>query len=319
MIDNIKAFRKLKKIGNNLDKVDYNEVKSIIKDSIQKIPICTAKVNKGHFIDRARINKGNDLFDCESQVSYIKDKKVIDEYLTEFGRANKPHEVMFYGSVISTLIEQPRMTALWETSELLADKNSVNVKGQLFTISRFDITENFEVLELVFSRQAIKNNPDIKRSFEFQMKNVEAAFPELVEYSKELLIFFSEQFSRKKKTHHDYKISCAYSELVLDNYKTPSGEYLAGISFPSVQSGLIGHNLALKPVSVDKYLKLSGVWTVKIHKNRKKAIVNNHKFVSSFGANNCNFQWEDTNPINVRPYPEIEKELTNKGCLGFWI
>lgn len=317
MKEQVNAFKKLVRLSNSLKRVNYEDIKLIIRESIQKIPLCIGNIRKGYYIDRARINEGDKLYYCEKQVSYISDPEVINNYLTEFGRANKPHEPIFYGSIISTLVEQPRMTALWETSKLLQKKCSINIGGELFTISRFDIVEDFKILEMVFSKKAIQVNPDIRRRFQDYLMLVESIDPKLIEFAQQQLVFFSEQFARKTKNHTDYKISCAYSELILDNYRFPDGSKLSGVAFPSVQSGLTGQNIAMRPNCVDKYLKLSGVWTVKIHKNRKKAVINNHKQVKSFGKNNCSFIWEDTDPRYVRPYSEIEKELANKGCLGF--
>lgn len=301
-----KAFDRLQQLSNNLENVELDEIKKIISESIRQVPIATALLHKNTFIDRVRVNNGEKLFTREDEISYIKDQYVIDNYLTNFGRANKPHQVMFYGAIESTEIPQQRLTAILETSDLIKNPEATNVEGELVTVSRWRVLEEILVIEIVFDDKAIVNNPDTKRAFEYQMQQI--AHHPLREMGLRQIQFFSSEFAKEVENHWEYKISVAYTDLLLHDSKIKiNGIPIEGITFPSVRSGYKGQNIVLKPETVDKKLKLEVVTTQRIHKNRMKTFINNHKYVSDFGENNSNFKWEDTDPRYVVPLEDVKK------------
>ena len=110
------ALRELEECSMRLAEVRYEEIMYLLKQVIQRIPIPVAKLRLGTLIDRVRPNDGEVLFDRLEQLNYITDERVIRELLTEYGRGNCPHQPMFYGAVVSTLVRQQRLTALAETS-----------------------------------------------------------------------------------------------------------------------------------------------------------------------------------------------------------
>ncbi len=63
-------------------------------------------MHKGAAIDRARLNGTHITFNSERDISHITDEDIIREKLTQFGRANVPHQPMFYGAIESTKIKQ---------------------------------------------------------------------------------------------------------------------------------------------------------------------------------------------------------------------
>jgi len=301
-----KAFDKLNQLSKNLENVKLEEIKKIISESIRQVPIATAFLHKDSFIDRVRVNKGGNLFTKEDEISYIKDQNVIDNYLTQYGRANKPHQVMFYGAVDSTEIPQQRLTSILETSDLIKNPEAVNVEGELITVSRWRVLEEILVIEIVFDDKAIANNPDTKRAFEYQMKKI--AHHPLREMGLRQIQFFSSEFAKEIENNWDYKISVAYTDLLLHDRKLIlNGFPIEGIAFPSVPSGYKGQNIVLRPEMVDKKLKLEVVSTHRIHKNKMKTFINNHKYVSDFGENNSNFTWEDIDPKHVVSLEEVKK------------
>ena len=117
-MDKYEAFEKLKEHAKNLEDVSYEEIYDLIKNGIGFLPLPLAKVRKNVFIDRVRANNGATLFKHIDELGYIKDKYVIDNFLTSFGRANNPHQVLFYGALKTELIDKPRLTAIAETSRL---------------------------------------------------------------------------------------------------------------------------------------------------------------------------------------------------------
>lgn len=300
------AFKKLVEYSKDLENVDYEEIKEIISKSIRQVPIATAFLRKGWFIDRVRVNKGSELFTKEDEISYIKDQYVIDNYLTQLGRANKPHQVMFYGAVKSSEIWQPRATAIFETSQLLKDKDAVNVEGELLTVSRWKVLEDILLIEIVFDDDAIRKNPDTHAAFNHHMKQF--AHHPLREMGLRQIQFFSKEFAKQVENNWEYKISVAYTDLILHDKKPSINGYpIEGIAFPSVPSDHKGQNVVLRPDVVDAKLELEVLSTHIVHKNKMKSFVNNHKYVTDFGEDNSSFEWTDIASEHVVPLEDVKR------------
>ncbi|RZK01448.1 MAG: hypothetical protein EOO46_20280 [Flavobacterium sp.] len=290
-----------------MEEVDYDYIMDVLKNSVRKIPIPIAKLHQYATIDRARKNDEEKLFTDIDQLSYIKDKDIIDNYLTEFGRANKPHEPMFYGAISSSVLDKQRVTAIAETSKLFQDRNGCNLKGELYTISRWETKSELLVVEVVFASEAIKVNPDIKKAFEKQTEFAKEAGADDLEFYTDFLVFISEQFARETKSHNDYKIAAAYTELVL---KHPD---ICGVIFPSVQTRFLGVNVVFPPEVVDKELIPLFTTTQKLYKNPKKTLIANHKKCLNVKENPHNLEWQDTEEQYLTKQEYID-EYFKDGC-----
>lgn len=302
---NREALDLLKQLSTQLDKVDYTEIVHVLKNSIKRIPVPIARIPPNTAIDRVRNNIGEDYFtDVHNQLSYIKDQKIIDNYLIEFGRANEPHQPMFYGAVESTLIGHQRITALAETTELFQNPNGVNWNGELYTVSRWRNNEEVFLAEVVFSQDAIDTNPDTKRAFEKQTGFARAEGVD-ADFYLEFLVFISDQFARQKTTHDDYKISTAYTNLVLSN---PN---IHGVAYPSVQTHYQGQNIVLLPVVVDKYLTVEVLSVQRLYKNKMRSYLNNVK--NCLNPNECsnNIVWVELDPAHIASHDEINQSLNS--------
>ncbi|TXD45755.1 hypothetical protein [Polaribacter sp. IC073] len=304
MTEQEKALNELISYRDKLEKIEYEDIKTLIRESIKFIPVTTAKLKKGEFIDRVRLNKKTDFFKSQSEISYVKDQFVIDNYLTEFGRANRPKEPLFYGALRSTQIEHNRLTGYLETSEMIHDKESVNLNGELFTVTRWEVKNELIIAEIVFSDDALKSNPDTRHSFENQFKQLNQS--EHREIALRQLQLFSNEFSRKTNSHHDYKISVAYSDLLLNEYG------IDGITFPSVKSEYQGQNIVFKPEAVDKHLELKIASTHRMHKNKMESFMSNYHHTTDFGKNNSNFVWDLTKINEKQIIEESIKQVTKK-------
>lgn len=158
------AFSLLKKLSLNLRDVGYYEVLALMR-VIGRLPIPIARIPVGVSIDRVRKNIGEKLFSAVDDLSYITDPNVIRDRLTEYGRANKPHTVMFYGAVESSLVRHQRITAIAETSALWQDKAANNIGGEFYTVGRWVTTSELFVAEMVFATEALAINPDIQIAY----------------------------------------------------------------------------------------------------------------------------------------------------------
>lgn len=279
-----KALNEIIAYRDRLDEIEYDDIKTLIKESISHIPIALAKLHKGAAIDRMRLNKDIPFFTSQNELSYITDEEVIAKYLTEYGRANKPHQPLFYGALTSEKIKENRMTAYSETSTLIRDTESVNLEGELFTLSRWRTNQELIVPEIVFSEDAIMANPQTAASFQKYYKDL------MQEPMRELALrqlqLFSQEFARKARSHNDYKIAVAYADLLMTEGNYP------GILYPSVQTGYQGQNLVLRPDIVDKHLALTNVSTHRVHKNKMQSTMANYYHTTNFGENNSNFVWD---------------------------
>lgn len=303
-MDKFEAFEKLKEYSKDLSLVSYEEIFDLIKNGIKKVPIPVAKVIKNSYIDRARPNNGIELFKNINELGYIKNDEVITNVLTSFGRANCPHQVMFYGAIKTAKIDKPRLTAIAEISHLFRN-NSDSLDGIHYTVSRWETNDEFLVAEVVFSEYALKNNPDIFESFEKQigfLKELNLSEEE-IEFYKKFLIFISEEFSKKAVKPCDYKISAAYTNIVLLNLD------IKGISYPSVQTEYFGINIVLNPESVDKYLTPKICSTQIVYKNGKNTLITNGEYYCDEIVVSKDIQWQRRDKSLLSDYEEVKRHL----------
>lgn len=301
---NVEALSKLKELSNQLEKVDYSTITDLFHVFIKEIPIPIAKLEKNTLVDRARPNEGDTLFSKVADVDFITDQDVIDTKLVEFGRANKPHQPMFYGATESTAIQVNRITALYEVSKLLQDRdNSINIQGELYTIGRWRNSETLFLAEVVFAKNALKNNPDTRLAFTKQIELANSVNTEDKEFFIDLITFISDEFARKIITHHDYKISVVYTNLAL----TCPGVH--GIAYPSVETDYYGQNVVFPPATRKKYLEVQTLATQRVHKNKIPIFINNHKNCESPNVNPDNLTWIYVGSKYLALEDEIMKHL----------
>lgn len=288
-MDKYKAFEQLKEYSKNLTSVSYDEIYDLLKNGIRFIPLPIAKLWKNAHIDRVRQNKGQTLFKHINELGYIKDKNVIDNFLNSFGRANNPHQVMFYGALKTTLIDKPRLTAIAETSHIFRIPGTDCEDGELYTVSRWETQKEMLVVEVVFSEYALKNNPDIAKSYENQTKLLQEhnLGTQEIAFHLEFLKFISEEFSKKVINPEEYKISAAYTNLALTH---PD---VSGITYPSVQTDYFGVNIVLKPEIVDLYVTPEICSTQILYKKGEKSLIANGKNYCTEIDVNKDINWKE--------------------------
>jgi hypothetical protein len=275
----------------DLEKVSFNKL-SIQLRRLKWIPILTAKLNKGYHIERARINKPNEIFYTEKDLSYRNDYENIKTY----GRANVKHHSLFYGAIESDVIAHPRLINLLETSQIFRnlDKIKVDKADFVMTVGKWKIKEDIEVAEMVFNKNSIKNSKDVEKSFNYHLKNLEREHPENLEQFKLILEFFSNQFAKKEiEKDTDYMISAAFADFVI-NWKG-----LPGLKYPSVKSDYMGHNIVLTPATVEQYLELDIAAMFRITKNGENSLISPIKHAKDFGGLNSKFKWVDVDHKNI--------------------
>ena len=277
----------LNQVRDNLDHVDYSLIYQSIKDLRDKM-VPTAILRKGWFIDRVRPNEKGEIFSNKEQVSYIHDKQILESRVV-YGRANESKQAVFYGSIISPKIKMPRAVAYFETSTLLKEIDSKQNIEEVFTMSRWRIMEDIEVVQMIFSEEALKVSEYAQRSLANQLKNYQHL--PLAQHYEEQGKFFSNEFARDdigKDEEYKYKISSAYANYLWNN--TP----YQGITYPSVPLKYLGQNVALLPNIVDTHLALESVAMFKFERiNETNYPIDSFKIATDLGINQMDFQWVD--------------------------
>jgi len=200
-------------------------IHSILK--IQKLPIILFNYPKNSMIFRSRINEGLNVYEKISDIS-APDSKFVNNY----ARANKPKQTLFYGS-------ENRPTSYLEFVEQLAEVTPIG-NEVLITIGGWELQKDLTFV-LVY-------NPSDKRNNEYNQYHrkafdnfIEQTPIELRKGTVKFFEFIGKEFSKPVKTNLDtYLITCAYSNIIF------SYEQCDGIMYPSVPSGGIGFNVAIK-------------------------------------------------------------------------
>ncbi|WP_291074925.1 hypothetical protein [Empedobacter sp. UBA5987] len=304
-MDKYEAFEKLKEYSNRLTEVTYEEIYDLLKNGIKFIPLPLAKLRVNTNIDRVRPNKGDKLFTHIDELGYIKDKEVIEKHLTSFGRANIPHQVMFYGAVETSLIDKQRLTAIAETSHLFRNPGNDCEEGELYTVSRWETQKELIVVEVVFSEYALENNPEIAQSFEKQKRFLEEhnLEPQDLEFHLEFLKFISNEFSKKVTNPEDYKISAAYTNLALLHPE------VSGIMYPSVQTEYFGVNVVLTPEAIEKNVIPKICSTQILYKRGMKSFIANGQYYCKDIDIRRDIDWKEHSSDLLSTKEEVEEHL----------
>lgn len=276
-------LQKLK--GMDLSKVPYNEIISIVNTAMV-LPVLLTEIREGNYIERIRINKKDQIFTSKKELSYRTDP----ENINTFGRANSPGSAMFYGAVISSPIQLPRIVALAETEELLRSKDKGRVdKDIIMTVSRWQITKNMRLAEIVFKKDRIKSTPEIEKAYLFHLKAFREQMAEdEVQKLISILEFYSEEFAKSDIiTDTDYKISAAYAESAFKN------DMVQGIIYPSVRTEYEGSNVALLPATVDDHLQFEEAFIVHVQIRGKKVFLDNLYRTGIVETNTNDLAWRE--------------------------
>lgn len=294
----------LEYVSTKLKDVTYEEVYSFLENNFEYIPAPIAKVSKGAKIDRVRPNNNKPLFKNINELSYISDQDVIKNRLTYFGRANAPHQPMFYGCLTS-VIEYNRLTAISETCNYIYDESYKNIKGENFTLSRWNVKEDFLVVEIVFSDEAMKNNRYVIQSFEKQSNFLAQQYPHLDrKFNLDFLTFISNQFAKKVNNDYEYMISVAYTNLVMQ-----LNPEVCGFTYPSVKTEYKGANIVLSPKTVDVYLEPEITSTLTLYKKDKHVIITNGEHYSKSFDLDGKINWLLTQEKDLTPLSIIQNSL----------
>lgn len=272
-------------MSKRLDKVSDLDIYNLLKTGFNHIPVPIVDLSKGLTTDRIRINRGDELFSNISELGYIKDQNTLNK-INSFGRANLPRQSMFYGSIKSSHISYERMTAIAETTNCVLDKQSVDLEGKLLTLSRWEFQNSIPVFQVVFSKETLKTNEDVKKAFNIQIDNISKHENIDKQFCCEFLSFISDEFAKVVTLGYEYKISAIFTQVILEEHPT-----VKGIMFPSVQTLYQGFNVVFTPKIIDEFLKPILCATFRLYKNGKHTLLENREYYSKSIEGDGTIQW----------------------------
>jgi len=238
----------------NLDsETAYEEIFCVFTQGFN-MPIITIPFKKGSFGFRSRNNIDLKDFCSFDELSYP-DK----EYLTNYSRANKPGQQMFYCSAdFETNIKE--LSPFWSNDLKIGEKFAI-------TTGTWNFMERFKVC-------VIPNFDNEKLSALLNRLSELKKDPVLLEYFAYVNSFFSAQGFYQPNI---YKFTSAYSNAYIHNSQV-IGEDVKGILYTSIQN-TSGWNLALSPKFVDDNFELKSVFKLIL---RKREILNSEPAYDNF-------------------------------------
>lgn len=300
--------RKLKAFSNlNLSITPYSKISHIIHNEFP-LPVTVSQIHAGQYVERIRINEKLIAYTNKEEISYIKKPEMIKT----FGRANAPGKSMFYGSIMSSGVSQPMISALAETViELQGENKGVTSRKLLMTVGKWKVKKDLILSELVFNKAAIEKCSDTERAYNIQCQYLATIYNDLPRKQMvAILEFYSDQFARRATKDTDYKISAAYTEQVCKMIG------IQGVIYPSLQTEFEGTNVALTPQAVDSCLELEEVMMVTADIRNSKVFLNHHFRTGVLKPEQTTFGWGKSETVDKEVIEEYF--LGNNGALEAW-
>lgn len=252
---------------SNLSKIGHRKIYDYIKSNI-RIPIPITVIKKGTHIFRGRSEKGVLAFNNEFDLSYRTDFANIVKY----GRCNRPHQSVFYGSIAQNRNDYAPATVI---AEIFSNFHT----NKYITIGEWIVKEDFEVADIYFSNDYNKVDTIRRKQILWNEKLIYEGIDK--EEFNQTLAFFCKQFSKKDIfSHWDYKISSVYFDLLIENK-------IDAVLYPSVRRDFNGYNIALIHPMVDYFLELKSAGVYELGKSVKPIF-----FTEDLGFMNSNFNWK---------------------------
>lgn len=207
-------------------------------------------------IYRCRENMISEMFFHRSQID-----RPPSEFIFQIGRANLPHQSIFYGAIPSEKISTEFRIRDYESTILETNKeliqSSTGYSHKRFTIGEWIVKEKFNCIFLSSSNSSIEKNRSVNNSNEIHVKTLRQKFD--TEEVEKVLVFWkyiSEKFSKKNPANTDYMITTAFYNAAINFYKN-SNVVIGGIIYSSAQTESETLNAAIIPEFSDLFLKLN--------------------------------------------------------------
>lgn len=265
------------RVPKHLERLSYNDLKITCNEYFQSLPFPIVDFTNDKFFFRQREWGGSNVIyrarhitdeqnrphETLSEISHIPADKL--DLIKKFGRANKPNEAMFYGS-----LNFP--TACTEA----VCKGNVfeNNNSAMLTVGVWKFETPLKLVQLPHSEKYFKEfYEEVNfKSEKIQLEHIRASNEELRkqignDFDFEKLMFFADHFAKWNiKNDWEYKLSNYFVDRVLNRIpEFPIDEEIDGIIYPSIALSYQEKNLVLKPEVAEnklKFIDAMQVWFV---------------------------------------------------------
>jgi hypothetical protein len=248
-----KALKSLEHIDLTLEN-SYQKIYDIINEQVI-IPFITMTIPIGQIFYRARLNEGHS-FKSKSDISYNSNLGKI-----KIGRANYYNQPVFYASYKDE-------TAIFETSQSI--KSREIGKNEIITVGKWFVNKPIEVIPIIHDKEFQEKNEILHDKY-LNFLKTNPLFTN--EWTNTHFEFISNQFARKVNVLDEYKISCAFFNVMKEKKFSNGG--VSGILYPTIEYEKNDLNIALTPECVDNHLSLleAREFYVNIHDDKNGGIV----------------------------------------------
>lgn len=275
------------------------EVRELL-EVIGIIPIMIAKLKTGTRIHRTRMGRG---YYQPWQLTYKKPR-----LCTSMQRASLPNESVFYGCLSDnqSRLEYGRMIGLLECSKLAKDMNGFG--REYVTASVWEVTEPINIISFItdqtFARE--KKLCEIVKHF---VRLYKEKHKDIDTIERRVGQIIDREFSKVVDDNRDYLITATLVHDMLFDFN----EDIDAVLYPSVQTrGDLGLNIAIKPETADKKLRLHHVIDQTHYRHKDNSFVwldkgydANHHLIPSAPLTN-EILYEKTGIRNTHDFPVVK-------------
>lgn len=255
-LDVIEELQKL-----NLSDYPVQEISELIK-KMPPIAILLTDYHHTKDIERAVNNtKSEPEFSQVSRLSYKPAK-----YNTSFQRASTPKTTMFYGAVISELLNEEekrnaRIVGSGEVSTLMRSNEILEGKSRI-TFGKWRVIEKIS-LATIIDLTKVYEQPYLNQLKDKYLDFIKNESQEIQNNTIRFLSYYSSEFSKHVNAgqNHEYLISALLTEIMVQ-------KGFDGVIYPSVQTSGYGLCVAIRPEVADQKLRLIKVLESKITKTQ---------------------------------------------------
>lgn len=264
-----------------------------------KLALFGLNVKAGQFVVRSRCDESFKNYDCEDQITYIKDRSIIPAY----NRASLEGDSIFYGCIPAYNTNDEHHSQVLSVAEVsrIIDQESDQDLEEYATMGKWRVIKDFTACAIAHNKDFMSEDPELKNMHEFFLNMVKQSPEKEYDFIR-IAEYLSNEFAKpvQNDRRFEYKISGAFSKIVF----AIGG---AGVIYPSAKNMGKGFNIALPPSTVDNHLKLEKVAVWKINKREKNMLIHPHLVCDAFTPDN-KFIWRDTGV--VVPPGFIEESLS---------
>jgi hypothetical protein len=235
----------------NLAVACIDDLKTRLFDLIGAYVSATITIAKGKSIFRAR---KHGVAERDTKFGSVMEIYPDAKFITHLNRASREHEPIFYFSADSVIALNEVRADAGDTCTVVECKPRNGASPLLIPIGVHDMAKRQKaVIWGGLPKPSVRIKAHLKSDNEFRK------YEQIDE-------FLSAEFLRLVDEEHEYKLTIAIAELLFDFQTDDSG--IDGIAYPSIASGQINANLAIRPEAFHRIYRPVACTRMKIAERR---------------------------------------------------